>query len=167
MAEADMIAAMQAAVRDRGIDDTIVEVGQFEPRGTIGATFAGGLLGSELGGSLGNVGEAIGLGAGVTAGRHAEAAAQGLPREIVVGASATTVYGFAMARGGRKAEPDDLLFQIARNRLQITVHNRVNVHVLELVDAETGHKIELEGNRLPITHSSDLIKYLEGPADPA
>ena len=42
------------------------------------------------------------------------------------------------------------------------VHGRVNVRILELVQAETGAKIELEGNRLPITHSHDLIKYLAG-----
>ena len=42
------------------------------------------------------------------------------------------------------------------------VHARVNVRVLELVNPDTGSKVELEGNRLPITHSHDLIKYLAG-----
>ncbi len=38
----------------------------------------------------------------------------------------------------------------------------MNVRVLELVDTETGSKIELEGNRLPVTHSHDLIKFVAG-----
>ena len=42
------------------------------------------------------------------------------------------------------------------------MHGRVNVRTLELVRPETGSRIELEGNRLPITHSNDLIKYLAG-----
>jgi hypothetical protein len=33
---------------------------------------------------------------------------------------------------------------------------------LELVDRESGSKIELEGNRLPITHSKDVIAELTG-----
>ena len=40
------------------------------------------------------------------------------------------------------------------------VHQRVNVRVLELIDAATGARIELEGNRLPVTHSKDVIQAL-------
>jgi hypothetical protein len=42
------------------------------------------------------------------------------------------------------------------------VHGRVNVRVLELIDRETGSRIELEGGRIPITHSHDLIKFIAG-----
>jgi hypothetical protein len=38
----------------------------------------------------------------------------------------------------------------------------VNVRVLELIDEASGSKIELEGNRLPITHSKDVIDELKG-----
>ena len=41
------------------------------------------------------------------------------------------------------------------------VHLRVNVRVLELIDSATGARIELEGNRVPMTHSKDVIKALE------
>ena len=40
----------------------------------------------------------------------------------------------------------------------------MNVRILELIDPETGSTVELEGNRLPITHSHDFIKYLAGDA---
>ena len=36
----------------------------------------------------------------------------------------------------------------------------VNVRVLELIDDSTGSRIELEGNRLPLTHSKDVIDHL-------
>jgi hypothetical protein len=36
----------------------------------------------------------------------------------------------------------------------------VNVRVLELIDSATGSRIELEGNRLPVTHSKDVIDTL-------
>jgi hypothetical protein len=40
------------------------------------------------------------------------------------------------------------------------VHPRVNVRVLELIDEATGSRIELEGNRLPVTHSKTVIDLL-------
>jgi hypothetical protein len=36
----------------------------------------------------------------------------------------------------------------------------VNVRVLELIDEASGSAIELEGNRLPVTHSKDVIEAL-------
>jgi hypothetical protein len=162
MAEADMIKAVQAALDHHGIEDTIREVGQFEPRGMVGSMFAGGLIGSEVGGAFGEVGDAIGLAAGSLGGMAAKRETSGLPMHMLVGASDSTIYGFAMARGGRRHEPHDLLFQVPRERLDVEVHGRVNVRVLELIDRETGSKIELEGNRIPITHSHDLIKFVAG-----
>jgi hypothetical protein len=44
----------------------------------------------------------------------------------------------------------------------VKVHQRVNVRVLELIDEESGSRIVLEGNRLPITHSKDVIETLSG-----
>jgi len=161
MAEKDMIAAVQAAVADHGIDDTIVEVGQFEPRGMVGSMFAGGLIGNEVGDAVGGVGGAIGGAVGSLGGIAASSKAQGLPTNMLVGASASTVYGFKMS-GGRRKEPHDLLFHMPRADLDVKVHGRVNVRILELIDEKTGSRIELEGSRLPITHAHDLMRYLAG-----
>ncbi len=38
----------------------------------------------------------------------------------------------------------------------------MNVRVLELIDEGSGSRIELEGNRLPVTHSKDVIDHLKG-----
>jgi hypothetical protein len=44
----------------------------------------------------------------------------------------------------------------------VNVHARVNVRVLELIDGATGPRIELEGNRVPVTHSKDVFEALGG-----
>jgi hypothetical protein len=160
MAEREMVAAVQAALDHHGIDDTIVEVGQFQPRGATGSMFAGGMIGSEIGGVVGDVGEAVGLGVGALGGVEGNAESRGLPTQMLVGASDSTVYGFKMR--SRRKEPHDLVFQVPRAGLDVEVHGRVNVRVLELIDRATDSKVELEGNRLPITHSHDLIEYLAG-----
>jgi hypothetical protein len=164
MAERDMIKAVQAALDHHGIEDTVREVGQFEPRGMVGSIFAGGMIGGEVGGAFGDVGDAIGLAAGSLGGMAATRESSGLPTHMLVGASDSTIYGFAMARGGRRHEPHELLFRVPRDRLDVKVHGRVNVRVLELIDGQTGSKIELEGNRIPITHSHDFIKFIAGHA---
>ena len=38
----------------------------------------------------------------------------------------------------------------------------MNVRVLELIDNDSHARIELEGNRLPVTHSKDVIRVLAG-----
>ena len=110
-----MVKAVQAALDTHGIDDTIEVVGQFEPRGSSGSLFAGGMIGSEVGGAFGEVGDGIGLAAGSIAGRAANAESRGMPKEMLVGASGSTVYGFKM-RGGRRKEPHDLVFGVPRDR---------------------------------------------------
>jgi hypothetical protein len=162
MAEQHMIDAVQAALEREGIDDKVEQVGQFEPRGNVGSLFAGSMIGGSAGSAFGQTGEIVGDIAGTLAGPEINSSASGLPREMLVGASSTTVYGFQMGRGGRRAEPRALLFAVPIDKLSMKVHGRVNVRILELTDAESGSKIELEGNRLPITHSHDLIQYLAG-----
>ena len=54
------------------------------------------------------------------------------------------------------------MFQLPRHELEVKVHARVNVRVLELIDTATGSRIELEGNRIPLTHSKDVIHDLIG-----
>ena len=152
-----MIELAQAALDHQGIDDTVVAVGQFAPRGQSGATFAGGLAGGELGDAVGGLAGGIGLGAGVIGGRAANAEAAGLPKLMQVAVSDGAVYG--MRSHGRRKEPDEIVFAVPRAGLTVNVHQRVNVRVLELID-ESGDRIELEGNRIPVTHSKDVIELL-------
>ena len=49
-----------------------------------------------------------------------------------------------------------------REGLEAKVHQRVNVRVLELIETDSGSRIELEGNRIPLTHSKDVIHALTG-----
>jgi mannose/fructose/N-acetylgalactosamine-specific phosphotransferase system component IIC len=156
-----MIELVQGALAARGIEDELEAVGQFNPRGHTGGLFVGGLTGSDAGGLLGGAaGEAIGLGAGSLAGMRANDAASGLPASMLIGVSATTVYGLAAKT--RHSEPTAILFQLPRTQLDVEVHQRVNVRVLELIDEASGSRIELEGNRLPVTHSKDVIDHLQG-----
>ena len=159
MSEEQMVELAQAALAHHGIDDTIVAAGQFEPRGHSGSAFVGGLAGSELGDSLGGVAGGIGIGAGMIGGRAANAAASGLPAEMQVAVSESTVYG--MRSRTRRKEPTEIVFAVPRAGLTAKVHQRVNVRVLELIDA-SGARIELEGNRIPVTHSKDVIQLLTG-----
>jgi hypothetical protein len=86
--------------------------------------------------------------------------ASGLPKSILVAVSAENVYGFDAPT--RRAEPRGLVFKLKRSDLQAKVHQRFNVRILELIDGPTGDRVALEGNRLPVTHSRDVIKALTG-----
>jgi hypothetical protein len=156
MSEEQMVDLVQGALAGHGITDEVLAAGQFNPRGHSGGMFAGGLAGSEAG-------EAVGLGAGSVAGRRAADARSGLPASMLLGVSGTMVYGFAAAT--RRSEPTSLVVQVPRANLTVKVHQRVNVRVLELIDNSSNSRIELEGNRLPLTHSKDVIHIL-GSAGP-
>jgi hypothetical protein len=153
-----MVGLVQGALAARGITDEVLAAGQFNPRGHTGGMFVGGMAGSEAGGLLGEVGDAVGLGVGSIAGMRAADARSGLPANMLIGVSATMVYGFAAAT--RHSEPTSLVFQVPRAGLSVKVHQRVNVRVLELIDNASDARIELEGNRLPVTHSKDVIHVL-------
>jgi hypothetical protein len=107
---------------------------------------------------LGEGAEAVSLGVGPVAGMRAADARSGLPASMIIGVSATMVYGLAAAT--RHSEPTSLVFQIPRAGLTVRVHQRANVRVLELIDDASDARIELEGNRLPVTHSKDVIHIL-------
>jgi hypothetical protein len=158
MSEEKMVELLQRALDEGGIEDQVVAAGQFNPRGHSGGMFVGGLVGSDAGSLLGGVGESVGTGAGSLAGMRAADEASGLPPKMLVGVSATTVYGFAAPT--RHDEPTALAFQLPRASLTAKVHQGVNVRVLELIDDASGSRIELEGNRLPVTHSKDVIEAL-------
>jgi hypothetical protein len=157
MSEEKMVKLVHQALAKRGVEDEVVAVGEFNPRGHTGGLFVGGMAGGDAGGALGRVGEDVGLAAGSIAGMRAADAASGLPGYMLVGVTGTTVYGFA---GRRNKEPTELVFEAPRDSLKAEVHQRVNVRVLELIDEASGSKIELEGNRLPITHTKDVIDEL-------
>jgi hypothetical protein len=60
----------------------------------------------------------------------------------------------------RSKTPGEMVFKAERSGLEVIVHKRVNIRVLELIHPETGSSIELEGNRVPLTHSKDVIAAL-------
>ena len=156
MSEEKIVDVVNEALASAGIKDTVIAAGEFNPRGHSGAGFAGGLVGGDMGDSLGSLASGIGTAAGYEAGKRAHDAASGLPERMVVGVSETTVYGFA----GNRVHPQALVFRVPREGLEAKVHQRVNVRVLELIDTDSGSRIELEGMRLPITHSKDVIEEL-------
>jgi hypothetical protein len=160
MSEEAMERAVQQALAREGIADEVLAAGQFNPRGHSGSMFAGGLAGSEMGELGGSAGEAVGEIAGVAGGMRANALTSGMPQWMLVGVTADTVYGFAGR--SRSKEPGALIFKADRAGVEVKVHQRVNVRVLELIHPESGSRIELEGNRVPLTHSKDVIEALTG-----
>ena len=159
MSEERMVGLVHAALAKRGVDEEVLAVGEFNPRGHTGGLFVGGLVGDSAAGGLGGAAEGVGMAAGSLAGMRAADAASGLPPTMLVGVTSSTVYGFA---GRRSAEPTELAFEVPREGLTAKVHQRVNVRVLELIDEDSSSTLELEGNRLPVTHSKDVIDELTG-----
>lgn len=158
MSEERMVAVVSEALAAAGIEDTVTAVGEFYPRGHTGAGFAGGVVGGDLGDSIGGAAGGVGAAGGYVAGTRAHDAASGLPEQMLVGVSESTVYGFS----GNRRHVGALVFRVPREGLDVKVHQRVNVRVLELIDSASGSRIELEGNRLPITHSKEVIETLSG-----
>src|ERR687892_1748299 len=94
MSEKKMIEVVRAAMADQGIEDEITAVGEFLPRGTIGAGEVGGLVGGSAGDMVGNLAGSIASAAGFIAGMHRQEKESGLPRRMLVGVSPNAVYGF-------------------------------------------------------------------------
>jgi hypothetical protein len=159
MSEQKMIAVVRAALAKQGIEDDVIAVGEFYPRGHTGGGFAGGMIGGGVGDTFGNLAGSIGTAGGYIAGTHAADEASGLPARMLVAVSPDIVYGFASR--SRREQPTALVFQVPRDQLSAKVHQRVNVRVLELVDDRSGTAIELEGSRVPVTHSHDVIRALQ------
>jgi hypothetical protein len=156
MSEEKIVEVVNEALAAAGIEDRVIAAGEFNPRGHSGAGFAGGLIGGDAGDAIGGLAGGIGTAGGYVAGTHAHDAATGLPERMVVGVSETAVYGFA----GNRAHPKALAFRVPRQGLEAKVHQRVNVRILELIEADSDSRIELEGMRLPIAHTKDVIEEL-------
>jgi hypothetical protein len=153
-----MVQSIETALAQLGVPEEVEAAGEFQPRGHTGSMFAGGFIGDAIGGSLGGVGDSIATVGGAIGGAKIHDAASGLPEWMIVGVTPTQVCVFAAAR--RRREAGALVFRVPRAQLDVKVHQRVNVRVLELIDSDTGARIELEGNRLPVTHSKDVIQAL-------
>jgi hypothetical protein len=160
MSEEAMERAVQQALAREGVADEVVAAGQFNPRGHSGSMFGGGLAGGSIGEVAGSLGGAVGDIAGAATGMEANAAATGMPQWMLIGVTADAVYGFEGR--SRSKEPGALIFKAERAGLEVKVHQRVNVRVLELIHPESGSRIELEGNRVPLAHSKDVIEALSG-----
>lgn len=158
MNETEMVRRTQAALGRAGVQDDVVAAAVFLPRGHFAGAFAGGLTGDSIGAGLAG---SIGTAGGAMAGMRAADAASPMPDRCIVGVSATRVYGFESrrAKGGR--EPTDIVFAVGRDCLEVKVHQRFNVRVLELIDGESGAAIELEGPRMPGFHAGDVIDALK------
>lgn len=159
MSEEEMVASVETALTELGVPEEVEAAGEFQPRGHTGSMFAGGFIGDALGGSLGGLGDSIATVGGMIAGGKLHDATTGLPEWMVVGVTPTHVCGFA-GRRNRAAGP--LVFRVPREAIEVKVHQRVNVRILELIDPSGGARIELEGSRIPLTHTKDVIQALEG-----
>jgi hypothetical protein len=143
-----MVDKVRDALARRGIQDEIVAAAMFFPRGHSGAGLLGGDLGDRMSGLAGGLGALVGQGAD-----------DGEPR-LLVGVSATSVYGFGTRE--RDREPTELVFRLPRSQLEVRVHARLNVRVVELFDRTTGARVELEGARMPGFHVGDVLHALRG-----
>jgi hypothetical protein len=156
MSEETMMALVQQALDRDGIRDEVTAVGEFYPRGHTGGLFAGIMIGGDVGKAFGGVGKAVGLAVGSLAGMKAADTASGLPGKMLIGVSDGEIYG--LQSKSRNKEPEDL--DMPRDKTEVKVHKRLNVRVLELIDEASGARVELEGNRVPMTHSKDVIAAL-------
>ena len=158
MSEESMVTHVEAALQGLGVSEDVVAAGQFMPRGHTGSMFAGGMVGDSLG--LGGMADSAATVGGALAGARVHDAASGMPDSMLVAVTPSHLYGFAAAH--RNSPAGALVFGLPRDRVEVKVHQRVNVRILELVDTSTGSTIQLEGNRIPLTHSKDVIDALRG-----
>jgi hypothetical protein len=156
--EEELVNRVAELLGEHGAPEEVVAAGVFNPRGHTGGMFAGGFVGDSAGGAFGNLGSSIGTAGGAMAGARANDTAAGLPAWLVVAVTPTSVVGFDTDGRRRPTRP---LFRLERSRLEIKVHQRVNVRVLELIERETGARVELEGNRIPTLHTGPVLDALK------
>lgn len=147
-------------------DDSIIDVAEFRPRGSAAAAFGGAAAGGLVGGAVereGSWGSSVGGGIGYAAGREAQARASDMPKYVGVAVSESEVYLLEIPYGfwSKKPEEARAFAKIDRDKLGVEVHQRVNVRVVVLEDLDTGHKFELEAERLNRYHAKALIELLK------
>jgi hypothetical protein len=159
MDEQVVIQESQELLTRSNINDEVMAVGVFYPRGHTAGAMVGGLAGADVGGAAGDLAGAIGLAGGYLAGKEIADRTSGLPGEMFVAVSNTHVYLMVGKRDPR-LKPVRVLGTLDRVSLQVKVHQRVNVKVVELIDESTGAKVELEGSRIPTLHVGDVLSVL-------
>lgn len=150
---------MQAVVEATG-DDTIIDVAEFNPKGSAGATGAGAIVGSMVGGAAtgdNSWGKAAGSAGGAAAGRAMMGLSKDLPPRICVAVSPDEVYLLGMKAHGYDVDP---MAVIHRDQLGVEVHQRVSVRTVVLEDLETGNKFPLEVKRLNFYHAKAIVGLL-------
>ena len=149
---------MKAVVEVTG-DDSIMDVAEFQPKGTAAATGAGAAAGSLAGGAAtdSNWGTAIGTTGGAAAGRALLGIGKDLPPRICVAISPAEVYLLGMKAYGYHVEP---IAKIHRDKLGVEVHQRMTVRTVVLEDIETGNKFPLEAPRLNVYHAKAMVQLL-------
>ncbi len=151
-----------AAAKDATGDDTIIDVAEFMPKGSMGASIAGAAAGGLVGGGAtgGNDwGQAIGAAGGMAAGRAAVGLGRDLPPYICVATSPDTVYLLGM-KSQFHTKNMDLLAQISRDQLGVEVHQRASVRTVVLEDLTTENKFALELPRLNVYHGKAMVELL-------
>ncbi len=148
-----------AAVQATG-DETIVDVAEFNPKGSAGATAAGAAVGSLVGGAATGDsvwGKSLGAGGGAAAGRAMMGLGKDLPPRICVAISPDEVYLLGMKAYGFEVEP---IAKIHRDQLGVEVHQRLSVRTVVLEDLESGAKFPLEVKRLNFYHAKAMVGLL-------
>jgi hypothetical protein len=159
MNEQELIERTTEVLAESGTPENVEAAGIFNPRGHTGSMFAGGFIGDGIAGAGPDLVDAIGTVGGAVAGAKLHDAATGLPEWLVVAVTPTAVVGFDTDGRRRPTRP---IFRIDRSELETKVHQRVNVRILELIHKDTGSSVQLEGNRIPLLHTKDVIKALHG-----
>lgn len=159
MSEEAVLEQVRIATGDR----TITEIAPFQPKGSMTAGSIGGAGGAAAGGAFGGQwGQAIGIGVGLAAGREAVATGDDVTSLMFVGVSPTEVYLLGVVGPGLKITHERLkpLAKIDREHLAVETHRRLLTHQLVLEDTRTGHRIELEADRLNAYHAKAMIELL-------
>ena len=144
------------AQRFLGEGEQVVAAGIFQPRGT-----TGGRMGATGAGFATDniVGEIAGAAAGIEAGR-AMSHVDGVPRWTMLAVTPTTLYAIACGQHGVGWQPQEMFATVDRSRAHVTVHGRVNVRTLSVVDPDSGRIYQWEGNRIGRAHTKAVIGAL-------
>mgnify|MGYP001568862374 CR=1 FL=1 len=144
-------------------DHTITDVAPFQPKGSMAAGSIGSAGVAAAGGAYGGQwGRGVGAGVGVAAGRQAFGTGDDVTSVMFVGVSPTEVYLLGVVGPGLKITHDRLkpLAKIDREHLAVETHRRILTYQLVLDDTRTGHRIELEADKLNLYHARAIIELL-------
>ena len=157
MNEQKLLSEAQAVV---GQDDVLLAAGVFQPRGTQAGMSGGAAVGGSLAhGVAGMALTAAGMVAGERAGQTV-ASGTPTPRWTVLAVSSERIYGLTGYGEGFAIRPGAVFAVLRRDEVETTVHERVGVRVLEIVETGSGAALELETARLGGWHGADVLRLL-------